>query len=73
MRLLEKYVPFYCDDQVQQSFKSLKKYLMIDPLLSPLYFNRYFVLYLAAFDTTIGLLLVQEDKYQKEHPIYYLS
>lgn len=35
-------------------------------------YQKYFNLYLAATDTTITMVLVQEDN-GIEHPIYYLS
>ena len=73
MRLLKKDVLFYWDDQAQISFEALKKYLKTTALLSPPYFNRDFILYLEASDTTIGTILVQEDECRREHPIYYLS
>ena len=43
------------------------------PLLhSPNYHQDYF-LYLVASDSTIGVVLVQEDESHNEHVIYYLS
>ena len=72
MKLLKKDVAFYWDDQVQRSFEALKKSLTTAPLLSPLDFSKYFILYLEASDMTIGTVVVQEDECQWEHPIYYL-
>lgn len=57
MKLLKKGVPFYWDDQVQWSFEALKMALKIAPLLSPPEFSIYFILYLASFDSTIGMVL----------------
>jgi hypothetical protein len=42
-------------------------------LLSPPEYNRYFMLYLAAVESSIGMVLVKEDDQLKEHVIYYLS
>jgi len=71
--MLKKYVLFYWDDQAQISFESLKKDLKTSPLLSPPDFSKYSILYLAASDTTIGIVLIQEDECRREHPIYYLG
>lgn len=67
MRLLKKCVAFYLDDQEQRSFEALKKYLTTYPLLNPpyfTYFSRDFILYLASSESTIGMVLVQENAYQ---------
>ena len=43
------------------------------PLLHPLDYSRDFLLYLAASESTIGVVLVQEDDKLVEHVVYYLS
>ena len=43
------------------------------PLLSPLDFSKYFILYLPASEMTIGTSLIQEYECRREHPIYYIS
>jgi hypothetical protein len=43
------------------------------PLLRPPNYNKDFLLYLAAAESTIGMVLVQEDDLFLEHVIYYLS
>ena len=85
MHLLKKEVPFYCDDQAQRSFEALKKAqaqrsfealkkaLSSAPILSPPDYSKDFILYLAASEATIGMVLVQEDNSLQEHVIYYLS
>ena len=73
MHLLKKEVHFYWDDQAQRSFEALKKALSSTPVLSPPDYSRDFILYLAASDSTIGMVLVQEDDSLQEHAIYYLS
>ena len=73
MWLLKKGVPFLWDEASQASFNVLKKYLMKVPLLSPPNYIKYFLLYLEAFDSTINVVLVQEDDSLQEHVIYYLS
>eukprot|EP00253_Pinus_taeda_P024634 PITA_24634 len=73
MHLLQKGVPFVWDDFAQRLFDALKKALVSTPLLSPPDYGRDFLLYLAAAESTIGMVLVQEDDALTEHVIYYLS
>jgi hypothetical protein len=73
MRLLKKDVPFYWDDVAQCSFAALKHALTTAPLLWPPNYNKYFLLYLVATESTIGIVLVQEDDLFSEYVIYYLS
>ena len=61
MHLLKKYVPFYWDDVTQRSFAALKHALTTTPLLRPPNYNKNFLLYPAAIESTIGMVLVQED------------
>jgi hypothetical protein len=73
MCLLKKGVPFCWDEVAQCSFEALKCALMSSPLLSPPDYGKDFLLYLAATESTIGMVLVQEDDVLEEHVIYYLS
>jgi hypothetical protein len=73
MRLLKKDVPFHWDETIQCSFKSLKHALTYAPLLRPPNYRKDFLLYLAAAELTIGMVLVQEDEFLSEYMIYYLS
>jgi hypothetical protein len=41
--------------------------------MSPLDYSRYFLLYIVAFEGTVGMVLLQEDDELHEHVIYYLS
>ena len=43
------------------------------PLLRPPNYNKDFLLYLVAEESTIGMVLVQEDDFLSEYVIYYLS
>ena len=72
MRLLKKGVPFFWDDFAQRSFDALKKALTSAPLLIPLDYNRDFLSYIAAAESTIGMVIIQEDDALVEHVIYYL-
>ena len=73
MRLLNKGVPFLWDDFAQRSFDALKKALTSAPILSPPDYRRDFILYLVVAESTIGMVLVQEDDALVEHVIYCLS
>ena len=73
MRLLKKDVPFLWDEAAQHSFDALKHALITAPLLRPPNYNKDFLLYLAAAESTIGMVLVQEDDSFSEYVIYYLN
>jgi hypothetical protein len=73
MRLLKKDVPFQWDEVAQCSFIVLKRALISTPLLRPPNYNKDFLLYLAAMESTICMVLVQEDDFLSEYVIYYLS
>jgi hypothetical protein len=45
---------------------------MSAPLLQPPNYNKDFLLYLAETESTIDMVLVQEDNLLEEHVIYYL-
>lgn len=72
MNLLKEGVPFIWDDNYQCSFDSLKTSLMSTQLLSPSNYTWEFLLYLAASESTIGMVLTQEQDPQQESTIYYL-
>ena len=46
---------------------------MSAPLLRPPNYSKYFILYLATSELTIGVVLVQEDDKIQKHVVYYLS
>jgi hypothetical protein len=73
MRLLKKGVPFCWDEATQCSFDVLKCALTSSPLLSPPDYGKDFLLYLVVAESTIDMVLVQEDDALEEHVIYYLS
>ena len=73
MRLLKQDTPFVWDETAQLAFEALKKALLSAPLLRPPDYSRDFILYLAALESTIGVVLVQEDDKLVEHVVYYLS
>jgi hypothetical protein len=73
MRLLKKDIPFYWDEAAQCSFDALKHALTTAPMLRPPNYNKDFLLYQTATESTIGIVLVQEDDSFSEYVIYYLS
>ena len=73
MHLLKKKVPFYWDERAERSFEALKKSLSSAPILILVDYRKYFIMYLIASETTIGMVFVQEDESLQEHAIYYLS
>ena len=58
MRLLKQDTPFVWDEIAQLAFEALKKALLSASLLCPLDYSRDFILYLAASESTIGVVLV---------------
>jgi hypothetical protein len=73
MRLLKKDVPFDWDGAALRSFEALKRALTSTPLLWPPNYNKYFLLCLVTAESTIGMVLDQEDDFLSEYVIYYLS
>ena len=61
MCLLKQDAPFIWDEQTQCSFDAMKQALVPTPILSPSNYTRDFLLYLAAIESTLGMVFVQED------------
>ncbi|CAL9000002.1 unnamed protein product, partial [Prunus brigantina] len=64
---------FKWEEQHQQAFEEIKRYLSNPPVLSPPKRGRPLKLYISASEVSIGSLLVQDNKEGKEQAIYYLS
>jgi hypothetical protein len=73
MCLLKKDVPFHWNKATQCSFVALKHALISTPLLQPPNYNKDFLLYFVIAESTISMVLVQEDDLLSEYVIYYLS
>lgn len=73
MCLLKKGIPFLWDESIQWPFDDLKCSLISSLVLQPLEYNQDFLWYLASYDSTIGMVLVQIEDGHNEHVIYYLS
>ena len=73
MRFLKKGFPFIWDDRAQRSFDALKAALAFTSIISSPNYQKDFLLYLAASNTIVGIVLVQTDDVHIKHVIYYLS
>jgi hypothetical protein len=70
--LLKKGYEFVWDDMTNKAFEALKLSLTRTPLMFPLDYSQDYFLYLASSDSTIAMVLVQDDDSNDEHVIYYL-
>ena len=70
--LLKQNIPFFWDEVADRSFDALKNTLTHALLLHPPKYNQDYFLYLVASDSTIGMVLVQEDEFHIEHVIIIL-
>jgi len=71
--MLKNGISITWDEVAQKAFDALKHALNHTPLLHPPGYHRDYFLYLATFDVTIGMILVQEDESNEEHVTYYLT
>ncbi|KAL0439607.1 UNVERIFIED_CONTAM: Transposon Tf2-12 polyprotein [Sesamum latifolium] len=72
-RLMKKDVPFEWDEACDKAFKSIKSYLMKPPVLVAPVHGCPLILYVAAQEHSIGILLAQKNDEGKENALYYLS
>jgi len=73
MRFLNKDTTFIWDERAQESFDALKKALVSTPLLKYPDYSRDYFLYIATYEETIGMVLVQEDDELRKSVISYFS
>ncbi|KAL0391188.1 UNVERIFIED_CONTAM: hypothetical protein Scaly_0475900 [Sesamum calycinum] len=71
--LMKKDVLFQWDETCDKAFKSIKSYLMKPPVLVTPVPGRPLILYVAAQERSIGILLAQKTDDGKENALYYLS
>ncbi|KAL0448150.1 UNVERIFIED_CONTAM: Polyprotein P3 [Sesamum latifolium] len=71
--LMKKDVPFEWDEACDKAFKSIKFYLMKPPVLVAPVHGRPLILYVAAQERSVGILLAQKNDEGKENALYYLS
>ncbi|KAL0405690.1 UNVERIFIED_CONTAM: Transposon Tf2-12 polyprotein [Sesamum latifolium] len=72
-RLMKKDVLFEWDETCDKAFKSIKSYLMKPPVLVAPVHGRPLILYVAAQERSVGILLAQKNNEGKENALYYLS
>jgi hypothetical protein len=72
-KLMKKGAPFEWDEQCQNAFESIKRYLLNPPTLAALVSGRPLILYITAQDASLGALLAQHNDEGKEVACYYLS
>jgi len=72
-RFLKQNTTFFWDEIADKYFDALKDTLTHTPLLHLPNYNQNYFLYLTTSHSTIGMVLVQEDEFDSEHVIYYLS
>jgi hypothetical protein len=72
-QVLKKGHDFVWNETANKAFQALKLALTRKPLLFPPDYSRYYFLYFVSSDSTIAMVLVQEDVSHNEHVIYYLS
>ncbi|KAL0289701.1 UNVERIFIED_CONTAM: hypothetical protein Sangu_2606400 [Sesamum angustifolium] len=72
-RLMKKGLPFQWDEACDKAFKGIKSYLMKIPVLVALVLGRPLILYAAAQERSVEILLAQKNDEGKENALYYLS
>src|SRR5256886_9463483 len=70
---MKKGVSFVWDQQCQESFDEIKRYLTSPPVLVAPVTGKPFLLYVPSMDHSLGALLAQHNDEGHEHAIYYLS
>ncbi|KAK4383062.1 hypothetical protein Sango_2812600 [Sesamum angolense] len=72
-RLMKKDVSFEWDEACDKVFKNIKSYLMKPPILVAPVLGRPLILYIAAHERSVGILLAQKNDEGQENALYYLS
>ena len=73
MKTLYKGVKYNWSQDCKQSLQQIKQYLANPPILMPPIYGKPLILYISETETSLGILLAQEDNDHKELAIYYLS
>ncbi|KAK4389720.1 Transposon Tf2-12 polyprotein [Sesamum angolense] len=68
-RLMKKDIPFQLDEACNKAFKSIKSYLMKPPVLVALVPRRPLILYVAAQERSVRILLAQRNDEGKENAL----
>src|SRR3954464_14367630 len=70
---MKKGVSFVWDQQCQEAFDEIKRYLTSPPVLIASVARKPFLLYVRSMDHSLGALLTQHNDEGYEQAIYYLS
>ena len=70
---MKKDDPFHWDQSCQNSFESIKSYLLNSTVLGAPTPGKTLILYIASQERSLGALLDQENEANKEQALYYLS
>ena len=70
---MKKDVHFELDEACSNAFACIKRYLLNPPILGAPILGKPLVLYIAAQEKSLGALMAQENKEEKERALYYLS
>ena len=73
LHLLRHDIPFRWDEHAQTNFYYLKVALYNAPLISPLDYDRDYILYLSSSAVSVAGILVQLGDDGCEHVFYYIS
>ena len=72
-KLTKKGAPFVWDQECQEAFEEIKRYLLTPPVLATLIPSRPLTIYTAALEESLGAMLTQLNDKGKENALYYLS
>ncbi|KAI0512212.1 hypothetical protein KFK09_012850 [Dendrobium nobile] len=72
-KLMKKDVRFKWDEECQEAFDSIKRYLLSPPILAAPIPGKPLILYTAALEESLGALLAQHNEEGKENALYYIS
>ena len=70
---MRKDATFEWDEACRNAFESIKRYLLNPPILGVPMPGKPLVLYIAAQEQSLGVLLAQKNEKEKEKALYYLS
>jgi len=69
---MKKGISFIWDDDCQQAFEEIKRYLTQPPVLRALISGKPFLIYVRVMNHSLGALLTQNNDQEHEQAIYYL-
>ncbi|XP_028556490.1 uncharacterized protein LOC110113045 [Dendrobium catenatum] len=72
-KLMKKDVRFKWDEECQEAFDSIKRYLLNPPILAAPIPGKPLILYTAALEESLRALLAQHNEEEKENALYYIS